>query len=274
MDMSGSHRIEASREAVWAALNDPDILRQCIPGCEEVVRQSDTEMTAKVVAKVGPVSAKFAGKVTLSDLDPPNGYTITGEGSGGAAGFGKGGATVALSDDGGATLLTYTAKAQVGGKLAQIGSRLVDATARKMAEEFFARFTKIVGPAPAEVAVEVAPDAVAVDAGASGAEAAPVVTPTVAAEPAGAKPAVRPAVYSDTTTTETAASSASKPATRMAEPPPEIPLPLPAGLASGLGSGLGSRIGGAMGGGSSGFYVPWAALLLVVVLLASLALIH
>ncbi|MDR6774406.1 carbon monoxide dehydrogenase subunit G [Azospirillum sp. BE72] len=248
MDMSGSHRIEANREAVWAALNDPDILRQCIPGCEEVVRQSDTEMTAKVVAKVGPVSAKFAGKVTLSDLDPPNGYTISGEGSGGAAGFGKGGATVTLSDDGGATLLTYTAKAQVGGKLAQIGSRLVDATARKMAEEFFARFTQIVGPAPAE--------------------AAPAVTPTVAAEPVGAKPAVRPAVYSDTTTT--AATSASKPATRMAEPPPEIPLPLPAGL----GSGLGNRIGGAIGGGSGGFYVPWAALLLVVVLLASLALIH
>ena len=116
MDMSGSHRIEASRDAVWAALNDPEILRQCIPGCEEVVRQSDTEMTAKVVAKVGPVSAKFAGKVTLSDLDPPNGYTITGEGSGGAAGFGKGGATVTLADDGGATLLSYTAKAQVGAR--------------------------------------------------------------------------------------------------------------------------------------------------------------
>ena len=271
MDMSGSHRIEASREAVWAALNDPDILRQCIPGCEEVVRQSDTEMTAKVVAKVGPVSAKFAGKVTLSDLDPPNGYTITGEGSGGAAGFGKGGATVALSDDGGATLLTYTAKAQVGGKLAQIGSRLVDATARKMAEEFFARFTKIVGPAPAEVA----PDAVAAEAGASEGETGPAVTPTVAAEPAGAKTGVRPAVYSDTAApAATAATSASKPATRMAEPPPEIPLPLPTGLGSGLGGGLGGRIGGAMGGGSSGFYVPWAALLLVVVLLASLALIH
>ncbi|AWB07007.1 carbon monoxide dehydrogenase (plasmid) [Azospirillum humicireducens] len=220
MDMSGSHRIEASREAVWAALNDPDILRQCIPGCEEVVRQSDTEMTAKVVAKVGPVSAKFAGKVTLSDLDPPNGYTITGEGSGGAAGFGKGGATVALSDEGGATLLTYTAKAQVGGKLAQIGSRLVDATARKMAEEFFARFTQIVGPAPAE--------------------AAPA-DPAPAATPASADP---------------------KPAARMAEPPPEIPLPLPVGR------------GGGIGTGSGGFYVPWAALLLVVVLLASLALIH
>lgn len=236
MDMSGSHRIEASREAVWAALNDPEILRQCIPGCEEVVRQSDTEMTAKVVAKVGPVSAKFAGKVTLSDLDPPNGYTITGEGSGGAAGFGKGGATVTLSDDGDATLLTYTAKAQVGGKLAQIGSRLVDATARKMAEEFFARFTQIVGPAPADSAA---------------ADAAPVATEAAAAVP---QPAVRPAVYSDPTP---AAASAAKPATRVAEPPPEIPLPLPFGRGAGA--------------GGSNFYIPWAALLVVVVLLASLA---
>lgn len=231
MDMSGSHRIEASRDAVWAALNDPEILRQCIPGCEEVVRQSDTEMTAKVVAKVGPVSAKFAGKVTLSDLDPPNGYTITGEGSGGAAGFGKGGATVTLSDDGGATLLTYTAKAQVGGKLAQIGSRLVDATARRMAEEYFARFTQIVGPAPAETApTEAAP-----------AEAAPQAV-------------VRPAVYS---APAPAAAPAAKPASRVAEPPPEIPLPLPVGRGTGVGGG--------------NFYVPWAALLVVVVLLASLA---
>jgi hypothetical protein len=235
MDMSGSHRIEASREAVWAALNNPEILRQCIPGCEEVVRQSDTEMTAKVVAKVGPVSAKFAGKVTLSDLDPPNGYTITGEGSGGAAGFGKGGATVTLSDDGDATLLTYTAKAQVGGKLAQIGSRLVDATARKMAEEFFARFTQIVGPASAESAPN---------------DAAPVATEAAAAAP---QPVVRPAVYSD----PAPAAPAAKPATRVAEPPPEIPLPLPFGRGAGA--------------GGSNFYIPWAALLVVVVLLASLA---
>lgn len=237
MDMSGSHRIEASRDAVWAALNDPEILRQCIPGCEEVVRQSDTEMTAKVVAKVGPVSAKFAGKVTLSDLDPPNGYTITGEGSGGAAGFGKGGATVTLADDGGATLLSYTAKAQVGGKLAQIGSRLVDATARKMAEEFFARFTRIVGPAPDETAPV---------------EAEPVAAPM--ATEAAPQPAARPAVYPDPAPT---AAPAAKPATRMAEPPPEIPLPLPAGRGK--------------GGGIGNFYVPWAAILVVVVLFAALA---
>jgi carbon monoxide dehydrogenase subunit G len=146
MDMSGSYRITAPREKVWAALNDPEILKQCIPGCEEIEKHSDTELTAKVVAKVGPVKAKFAGKVTLSDIDPPNGYTITGEGSGGAAGFGKGGATVKLGPDGdGATLLDYTAHAQVGGKLAQIGSRLIDGTARKMADDFFAKFTQVVG---------------------------------------------------------------------------------------------------------------------------------
>lgn len=152
MDMTGSHRIAAPREQVWAALNDPEILRQCIVGCEEVVRQSDTEFTAKVVAKVGPVSARFAGKVTLSDIDPPNGYTISGEGSGGAAGFGKGGAKVALTADGDDTILAYEVKAQVGGKLAQIGSRLVDATARKMADDFFSRFSNAVAlpPPPAQ----------------------------------------------------------------------------------------------------------------------------
>jgi uncharacterized protein len=146
MEMSGSYRITAPREKVWAALNDPEILKQCIPGCEEIEKHSDTELTAKVVAKVGPVKAKFAGKVTLSDIDPPNGYTITGEGSGGAAGFGKGGAAVKLGPDGeDATLLEYTAHAQVGGKLAQIGSRLIDGTARKMADDFFAKFTQVVG---------------------------------------------------------------------------------------------------------------------------------
>ncbi|UEM22166.1 carbon monoxide dehydrogenase subunit G [Skermanella mucosa] len=146
MDMSGSYRVTAPREEVWAALNDPAILKQCIPGCEEIEKQSDTEMTAKVTAKVGPVKAKFAGKVTLSDIDPPNGYTISGEGTGGAAGFGKGGAAVKLIPDGdGATVLEYTAHAQVGGKLAQIGSRLIDGTARKMADDFFAKFSEVVG---------------------------------------------------------------------------------------------------------------------------------
>src|ERR1700681_1402944 len=126
--MTGEYRITAPRQRVWEALNDPTVLQQCIPGCEEIVKVSDVEWTAKVTAKVGPVSAKFAGKVTLSDLDPPNGYKISGEGTGGAAGFAKGGATVHLVDDGKGTLLTYTVDAHVGGKLAQIGSRLIDAT--------------------------------------------------------------------------------------------------------------------------------------------------
>lgn len=144
MEMTGEQRIPAPRSTVWNALNDPEILRQSIPGCEEVRKVSDTEFEATVTAKVGPVSARFKGKVTLSDIDAPNGYTITGEGQGGVAGFGKGGAKVTLLDDGPDTLLNYSASAQVGGKLAQIGSRLVDAAARKMADDFFSRFGVIV----------------------------------------------------------------------------------------------------------------------------------
>ena len=147
MDMTGSQRIEASREVVYAALNDVDILRQCIPGCETVEKTSDTEMTAKVTLKIGPVKASFSGTVTLSDLDPPNGYTITGEGSGGAAGFAKGGAKVSLEADGEATILHYTVEAQIGGKLAQLGGRLIDATSKKLAGDFFEKFSEIVGPA-------------------------------------------------------------------------------------------------------------------------------
>ena len=146
MEMTGEYRISAPRETVWRALNDPAVLKQAIPGCEEIVKLSDTEMTAKVVAKVGPVSAKFGGKVTLSDLDPPNGYKITGEGTGGAVGFAKGGAVVKLTADetGGGTVLTYTVNAAVGGKLAQIGARLIDGTARKLADEFFGKFSALV----------------------------------------------------------------------------------------------------------------------------------
>lgn len=158
MDMTGEYRIPAPRQQVWEALNNPDVLKASIPGCESIEKLSDTEMTARVAAKVGPVSAKFSGKVLLSDLDPPNGYRISGEGSGGAAGFAKGGATVALADDGtGGTILSYKVDAQIGGKLAQIGSRLIDGVARKMADDFFSRFSAAVGtasaapaPAPAE----------------------------------------------------------------------------------------------------------------------------
>ncbi len=152
MDLTGEYRIPAPRETVWAALNNAEILKACIPGCEELTKTSDTELVAKVVAKIGPVKAAFGGKVTLSDLDPPNGYTISGEGQGGAAGFAKGAAKVRLepADGGTATVLHYAADAQIGGKLAQIGSRLVEGTAKKLADEFFAAFAvQAAGSAPA-----------------------------------------------------------------------------------------------------------------------------
>jgi carbon monoxide dehydrogenase subunit G len=158
MDMTGEYRIAASRDKVWAALNDPDILKAALPGCEAFERQADDSFAATVVAKVGPVKAKFNGNVTLSDIKAPEGYTISGEGKGGAAGFAKGGAEVKLAEDGpGATILTYTAKADVGGKLAQLGSRLIDGTAKKMADEFFDNFrNQLAPPAAAELPVEVA----------------------------------------------------------------------------------------------------------------------
>ena len=148
MDLTGEYRIPAPRDRVWQALNDPAVLETCIPGIETLEKTSDTAFEATVGAKVGPVNAKCSGAVTLSNLDPPNGYTISGEGKGGAAGFANGGADVALSDtDDGGTLLTYTAHVQVGGKLAQIGSRLVAGTAKKMADDFFSRFAETVGAA-------------------------------------------------------------------------------------------------------------------------------
>ena len=161
MDMTGEYRIAAPREKVWEALNDPEILKICIPGCEELNKDSDTELSAKVSTKVGPVSAKFTGKVTLSDINPPEGYKITGEGQGGVAGFAKGGAEVKLEEDGNETVLTYTATAQVGGKLAQIGSRLIDSTAKKMAGQFFGKFAEEIGEGPA-------PDTEAPDAQSAG----------------------------------------------------------------------------------------------------------
>ncbi len=161
MDMKGEHRIPASRQAVWDALNDPEVLKASIPGCESVEKVSDTEFTAKVTMAVGPVKARFTGQVKLTDIDAPNGYTITGKGTGGVAGFGEGNAKVTLVEEGGETVLSYTAHASVGGKLAQIGQRLIDATAKKMANEFFTGFVAhleeigIAAPAP-EAAAEAA----------------------------------------------------------------------------------------------------------------------
>ena len=145
MELAGQQLINASREKVYAALNDPDVLRQCIPGCEELNKTSDTEMDATVSIKVGPVKAKFKGAVELTNLNPPESYTIVGEGKGGAAGFAKGGADVKLTEQGGQTMLDYSVKADVGGKLAQLGGRLIEGTAKKLSGEFFQKFGEIVG---------------------------------------------------------------------------------------------------------------------------------
>ena len=155
MDMTGERRIAAPRAQVWAALNDTEVLRTAIPGCDTLVREGENVLRATASIKIGPISAKFAGKVNLLDLDPPNGYRIEGEGQGGVAGFAKGGATVTLTDDGAGTLLSYSVKAQVGGKIAQLGARLIDATAKQMADAFFDRFGALVAPVvAAEAGVE------------------------------------------------------------------------------------------------------------------------
>ncbi len=162
MDMTGEYRIPASRDKVWAALNDAETLKASIPGCESLEKTGDDAFTAKVVAKVGPVKAKFSGDVKLLNINPPESYTISGEGKGGAAGFAKGGADVKLADDGeGGTILTYTAKADVGGKLAQLGTRLIDGTSKKMAAEFFSNFKEQVAPTAKEAIPAEAEGAVA-----------------------------------------------------------------------------------------------------------------
>ncbi len=153
MEMTGEQLIPVPQQKVWEGLNDPEVLKACIPGCETIERVSDTEYRVVMTAAVGPVKAKFNGKLLLAELNPPNSYTLSFEGSGGAAGFGKGGAQVALAPDGTGTKLSYKATAQVGGKLAQVGSRLIDGVSRKMADEFFQRFnTRLTGPAPAAAA--------------------------------------------------------------------------------------------------------------------------
>jgi len=145
MEMKGEQLIAAAQQAVWNALNDPQVLKACVPGCESITPTGDNEYQVLMVARVGPVSAKFKGKLTLSDIQPPNSYSISFEGQGGAAGFAKGGAQVRLSPEGESTRLAYDVKANVGGKLAQIGSRLVDAAAKKVAGDFFRNFNQKVG---------------------------------------------------------------------------------------------------------------------------------
>ncbi len=147
MTMTGEVQLPATREVVWQKLNDQEVLKACIPGCEELVKESDTAFRAVATTKVGPVKARFKGNVQLTDLDPPNGYKISGQGDGGVAGFAKGGATVNLTDKEGGTLLTYNVEAQIGGKLAQLGQRLINGAAKKVADEFFRNFADQVGRA-------------------------------------------------------------------------------------------------------------------------------
>lgn len=149
MQMTGQERIAAPRQKVWEALNDPQVLRQAIPGCQSLSQDAPDKLSAVVEVKIGPIGARFNGAVTLSDIDPPNGYTITGEGQGGMAGSAKGGAKVKLADDGDGTLLTYEVNAEVGGRLAQLGGPIIDATAKQLAGKFFRKFGEIVGGAPA-----------------------------------------------------------------------------------------------------------------------------
>lgn len=145
MTMSGEVQLAAPRETVWAKLNDPEVLKACIPGCEQLEMLSDNEFQAVAVNRIGPVKARFKGRVKLTDLDPPNGYKISGEGDGGVAGFAKGGAVVTLApNDAGGTVLTYNVEAQIGGKLAQIGQRLVNGAAKKLADQFFEKFAAAV----------------------------------------------------------------------------------------------------------------------------------
>ena len=146
MTMSGEFVLPADKVTVWTRLNDTETLKTAIPGCENLEKLSDTEMQAIVKVKIGPVSARFKGKVNLTDIDAPNSYRISGQGDGGIAGFAKGGANVKLDDaDGGGTRLSYNVDAQVGGKIAQLGSRLIDSTAKKLAEQFFANFATALG---------------------------------------------------------------------------------------------------------------------------------
>jgi uncharacterized protein len=146
MTMNGEYELPVSPQTVWEKLNDPATLKACIPGCEQLDKTSDTEFQAVATVKIGPVKAKFKGKVALSDLDPPNGYKISGQGDGGVAGFAKGGATVRLTPKNGGTLLSYNVDAQIGGKLAQLGQRLVNGAAKKVADDFFANFANAVSP--------------------------------------------------------------------------------------------------------------------------------
>ncbi|MDR2856723.1 MAG: carbon monoxide dehydrogenase subunit G [Novosphingobium sp.] len=179
MEMKGEQRIVAPRMRVWEALNDPEVLRQCIPGCQSLEKVSDDRLQAIVEIRIGPIGARFNGAVTISDADPPASYTISGEGQGGTVGSARGGARVRLAEVDGGTLLSYEVEAQVGGRLAQLGGPIIDATAKQLAGRFFTRFGEAVA-APAEVPPAAAPHA-----------AAPAAAPQYAPSPAAPAPAAR-----------------------------------------------------------------------------------
>jgi carbon monoxide dehydrogenase subunit G len=182
MDMTGERRIPAPRQTVWNALNDTQVLKACIPGCESLEKLDNGDLKAAAAVKIGPISARFAGKVQLLDLDPPTSYRIAGEGQGGVAGFAKGGATVRLADDGAFTVLSYDVKAQVGGKIAQLGARLIDASAKQMADAFFNRFVaEVAATPPTEAAAEGMAGMIAAATGEPPGTAAPQAAPQAAA---------------------------------------------------------------------------------------------
>lgn len=192
MKMTGEQSIAVPRQLAWEGLNDPEVLRQCIPGCQSLEKDGEDRFKAVVAIKIGPIGARFQGAVTLADLDPPNGYTLVGEGQGGAAGFAKGSARVRLTEAGGTTLLSYEVDAQVGGRMAQLGGAVIDATAKQLAGTFFRRFGEVVAP-PVAV-TEVAPEAAAPLSGAAAGmpQAAPFAEPPAAASRAARSPAAQP----------------------------------------------------------------------------------
>ena len=190
MEFTGNYIISAPAQRVWDGINDPAILKVCIPGCEQIEKTSPTDFLATAKLKIGPVSATFKGKVTLSDLDPPHRCRLTGEGQGGVAGFAKGGAEVVLTPQGEATLLSYTATASVGGKLAQIGQRLIDGAAKQIADDFFKRFAAALAPEPV-----LAPDPTTEEARAMSAGAHGTATTVHAAAPGAPRPGLSPAIW-------------------------------------------------------------------------------
>jgi len=185
MQMAGEQRIAASRQRVWEALNDAEILKACIPGCQSLEKEGEDRFDAVAEVKIGPIGARFKGKVQLSDIDAPNGYTITGQGNGGVAGNAKGSAKVRLSEEGGVTLVSYDVEAEVGGRMAQLGGPIIDATAKQLAGKFFSTFGDVVG---GKVEAVPAAEAVPAEAAAAPAPAAPAPAARPAPAPAAASP--------------------------------------------------------------------------------------